>query len=75
MKLVIKPYRGQLAWFAEFTNYPVYPSWLIGRTKKLPTVQDAMRIVNAWKTKVIDGRPYHFDVVHQAWVAYGTSLR
>ena len=71
MKLVVKPYRGQLAWFAEFSNYPAF---LIGRVKKLPTVADAMRIVNAWKLLVIDGRPYHYDKNHQAWVAYGTSI-
>lgn len=61
MKLVQKMHKGEICWFAIFDNYPRCNSWLIGRVWKMPTVADAMRIVNAWKILVIDGRPYYFD--------------
>jgi hypothetical protein len=70
MRLTTAMHKGELWWKAEFTNY--MPFW-IGRVRRLPTFFDAMRIVDAWKLKVIDGRPYHFDTFRQVWVAYGVS--
>jgi len=69
MKLVIRRHRNKWMWFAEFKNYQPF---LIGRVRKMPTVMDALRIMKAWKLKVIDGRPYHFDQRRSVWVAYGT---
>jgi hypothetical protein len=70
MDLVKKMYRGEDAWFAEFENYA--GSWLIGRVSKLPTMQDALRIVNAWGIMVLDGVPYRKGRDGHTWIAYGT---
>lgn len=70
MRLIQKLHNGELWWFAHFDRYN---SFGIGRVWKMPTVADAMRIVNAWKILVIDGRPYYFDKWRtNTWKAYGT---
>lgn len=73
MKLIQRIHNGELWWYAEFSNYPQAPLWGIGRVWKMPTIDMAMRIVNAWKILVIDGRPYYFDKWRtMTWKAYGT---
>jgi hypothetical protein len=67
MKLIIRRDRGRWRWFAEFKNYN---TWLIGDVKKMPTAMDALRIVRAWKIRVIDGMPYHN--YYGPWVPFGT---
>jgi len=66
MKLTQRMHNGQMWWFADFDHYQ---SFGIGRVWKMPTVADAMRIVNAWKLRVVDGRPFYFDA--GVWRAYG----
>ena len=69
MRLAQRIHNGELWWFADFDKYQ---SFGIGRVWKMPTVADAMRIVNAWKIIVIDGRPYYFDKWRtNTWKAYG----
>lgn len=70
MRLVQRMHKGQMWWFADFDHYQ---SFGIGRVWKMPTVADAMRIVNAWKLRVVDGRPFYFDTTRNVWCAYGNS--
>lgn len=68
VKVVVGTHKGELWWKAVFSHYA--PFW-IGRVRKMPRLEDAIKIVRRWRLLVIDGRPYYLD--GQVWRAYGTS--
>ncbi len=68
MRLAQRMHNGQMWWFADFDNYQ---SFGIGRVRKMPTVADAMRIVNAWKLIVIDAPKRKFC----AWKRFTSQFR
>lgn len=70
MKLSQRQHNGKMWWFVDFERYQ---SFGVGRVQRMPTVVDAMRIVNGWKLRIIDGRPFYFDAGRNVWCAYGNN--
>lgn len=72
MYLQISTRNGIRWWCVTWDRFPT--TWWIGRVSRLPTMSDALRIVNNWNILVIEGRPYYRikDRNGDFWKAYDT---